>query len=73
MKIVSFKGDSMRSAIGRIGIYSVALLVGILSVGGHLSASTAMPVPEIDGNSIVAGVGLLSAGVLILRSRRRSK
>jgi MYXO-CTERM domain-containing protein len=30
-------------------------------------------VPEIDGGSISAGLGVLAAGLLILRSRRRTK
>ena len=63
----------MRSAMVRVGSYSLALVVAIVSVGSHLSASVSVPVPEIDGSSIATGVGLLSAGVLILRSRRRSK
>jgi hypothetical protein len=29
--------------------------------------------PEIDATTVSAGLGLLTAGVLIMRSRRRSK
>ena len=33
----------------------------------------AAPAPELDGASISAGLGVLAAGILILRSRRRTK
>ena len=53
-----------------------ALTVAVMLV----SAATAVyagnpvvPAPEIDGASILAGLGLLSAGVMVLRARRRSK
>jgi MYXO-CTERM domain-containing protein len=36
-----------------------------------VSATVAPAVPEIDGASISAGLGLLAAGVLMLRARRR--
>jgi MYXO-CTERM domain-containing protein len=36
-----------------------------------VSATVAPAVPEIDGASISAGLGLLAAGVLLLRARRR--
>jgi uncharacterized protein (TIGR03382 family) len=29
--------------------------------------------PEIDGSTIVAGLGLLGAGAMLVRARRRSK
>jgi len=38
-----------------------------------LSATTVPGVPEITGSSFSAGLGLLAAGILILRSRRSSK
>ncbi len=65
----------MRSGIVRAGTFGLGLFVVLLSIGGRLLAgpSNGVPAPEIDGNSITAGIGLLSAGVLILRSRRRSK
>jgi hypothetical protein len=38
-----------------------------------LSATVSPAVPEIDATTISAGLGLLTAGVLIVRSRMRSK
>jgi hypothetical protein len=63
----------MRSSIVRVGSYGLGVLIAVMSVGGHLSASVQVPVPEIDGGSFSVGLGLLSAGILILRSRRRSR
>ena len=62
----------MRSRIARAGAYSLGLLAMIGSIGANLAATSAQ-VPEIDAGSISAGLGLLTAGVLILRSRRRGK
>jgi hypothetical protein len=45
----------------------LVLLVGLASVG--LSASGAVA-PEIDGGTLTTGLGLLTAGVLVLRARR---
>lgn len=53
--------------------YGLGLFLIVLSVGNHLFAGGPSPVPEIDGGSISAGLGLLAGGILILRSRRRSK
>ena len=36
-------------------------------------ATTPVGVPEIDGATMSAGLGLLGAGVLWLRARRRTK
>jgi hypothetical protein len=63
----------MRSDIVRVGCYGLALLIAVLSVGSHLMAAVTINAPEIDGSSLSVGLGLLSAGVLILRARRRSK
>lgn len=41
-----------------------------LATEATLGASRQVPVPEIDGGSISAGLGLLAAGVLMLRARR---
>ena len=53
--------------------YGLGLLTIVLSLGASISATTAAPVPEIDANTISAGLGLLTAGVLLVRSRMRSK
>jgi MYXO-CTERM domain-containing protein len=46
----------------------VLLLQASLSAEGPVAG-----VPEIDGGSLAAGLGLLGAGVLWLRARRRVK
>ena len=49
-------------------------IAGILLIAqAFVAASLVAPVPapEIDATSLSAGVGLLAAGVLIVRSRRR--
>ena len=63
----------MSSGIVRVGSYALGLLIAVLSVDMPLLATVQVPVPEIDGSSFSAGLGLLSAGILILRSRRRSR
>jgi hypothetical protein len=46
----------------------------VVTQGLALAAgAVAAPAPELEGTSISAGVGLLAAGILILRSRRRTK
>ena len=49
--------------------------LGVLTASASITATLfASPgVPEIDPASVSAGIGLLAAGVMILRSRRRSK
>jgi hypothetical protein len=61
----------MRSNLIRIcGLSVIVLLIGM---EGHALAGNLARAPEIDGASISAGLGLLAAGILILRSRRRTK
>jgi hypothetical protein len=61
----------MRSSLIRIcGLSAIVLLIGM---EGYALAGRLAPAPEIDGASISAGLGLLAAGILILRSRRRTK
>ena len=62
----------MSSKISRASMFGLGVLVIVYSVGSHLFAQT-VSAPEIDGGSIVTGVGLLTAGVLVLRSRWGSK
>jgi hypothetical protein len=60
----------MRSRLMRIGGYSLGLAIALLSAGGHVAmAAQVVTAPEIDGGTLVGGLGLLTAGVLILRSR----
>ena len=50
--------------------YVAVLAAVVLAAQAPLWASVVSPVPEIDGGSISAGLGLLAAGVLMLRARR---
>ena len=63
----------MRPAIARVCAYSLGLLMIVGSITDPLQAAVSVAAPEIDASSLAAGLGLLTAGVLILRSRRRSK
>jgi hypothetical protein len=45
----------------------------ILTVQSSVSAGVAIRAPEIDGSSLTTGLGLLTAAVLIVRSRRSRK
>jgi hypothetical protein len=63
----------MRSRLARICGYGFGVLTMVIAVERHLLAGTPPVAPEIDGASISAGLGLLAGGILILRSRRRSK
>src|SRR5207344_691624 len=65
------KGESMRSAIARVGTYGLGIAVLVSLVGARLSAQGVIPVPqapEIDGASLASGLALASGIVLILRS-----
>lgn len=61
----------MRAAIVRGLLYGAAVAAFVLAGQGHAFASAIAP--EIDGNSIAAGLGVLGAGVLMLRARRASR
>jgi hypothetical protein len=60
----------MRAGVIRGVLYGAGLIAMVLSVHVGLAAST-VPAPEIDGGSLTAGLGLLTAAVLIVRSRSR--
>ena len=53
--------------------YGLGLLTLVMALGTPLFAAFPVEAPEIDGGSLSAGLGLLTAGVLIVRSRMRSK
>ena len=58
---------SMKSAC-----YFALAVTAILGAFDTSLVATVQPsVPEINGSSISAGLGLLAAGILILRARRR--
>jgi MYXO-CTERM domain-containing protein len=64
----------MRSHIERVCWHVLALAVLVHAAGVNLYASLPPAVaPEIDGGSVSAALGLLAAGVLMLRARRSSK
>ena len=52
--------------------YGAGFLLVLLSLTATLGAA-ATSAPEIDGGSVTTGLGLLSGGLLILRSRWRAK
>jgi hypothetical protein len=51
----------------------LATTIVTITFGSRLIAGTTPTAPEIDGSSISAGLGLLAAGVLIVRSRWHRK
>jgi hypothetical protein len=54
--------------------YGLGLLTIVLSLSAQLFAvAPSVNAPEIDASSLSAGLGLLAAGALIVRSRMRSK
>jgi hypothetical protein len=59
--------------IARVCTYGCGLLLLVLSAAATVFAGVGVdPAPEIDAGSIVSGVGLLAASVMILRARMRS-
>jgi hypothetical protein len=63
----------MRSHIVRAAWYGLGVVAMALAIQGQAHAGAVQVVPEIDGSTLSAGLGLLSAGILIIRSRMRSK
>jgi hypothetical protein len=63
----------MRSRLARVCGYGLGVLTLIVAIQRHVLAGGPVTAPEIDGASISAGLGLVAACVLIVRSRRRSK
>lgn len=51
--------------------YGLNVVAGIVLFAGNAYAGVAPSVPEIGAGSIAAGLGLLSAGIMVLRARRR--
>jgi hypothetical protein len=62
----------MRSRLVRMGSFLLGLMILTSSIGVSLLAQQRQA-PEIDGGTITAGLGLVTAGFLIVRSRFRSK
>ena len=63
----------MRSHIVRAAWYGLGVIAMVLSIQGHAVAGGVIQVPEIDGSTLSAGLGLLAAGAMIVRSRMRLK
>jgi len=63
----------MTSFLKRAGLMAVAVAALGAGTSAPLLATTVPGVPEVNASMVSAGMGLLAAGVLILRSRRRSK
>jgi len=60
----------MYARLIRGAFYGAGLIGIVLSISATLAASS-VTAPEIDGSSLTAGLGLLTAAVLIVRSRSR--
>jgi hypothetical protein len=58
----------MQARVRRATGGAVAVLVALHAMSGVALAGTVI-VPEIDGGTVATGLGLLSAGVLMLRAR----
>jgi len=61
--------------LSQIAVFGLGVLVALVAIQtpALASISSTVPAPEIDGSSLSAGLGLLAAGLLIIRSRRKSK
>jgi hypothetical protein len=57
--------------MNKAGSIALATLMIVLWATGGALAGNALATPEIDGPTISAGLGLLAAGVLLVRSTRR--
>lgn len=63
----------MRARVSGICAYGLGVITLLAAFQSQIFAGNLSPAPEIDGASISAGLGVLAAGILILRSRRRTK
>ena len=63
----------MGTHIVRAAWYGVGVIALVLAVQGQAFAGVVTQAPEIDGSMLSAGFGLLAAGVLIVRSRMKSR
>jgi len=62
----------MHSEIRRATWYTLGLTAMLFGAERHLLATIAN-VPELNASSLTTGLALLSAGVLMIRARKRSK
>jgi hypothetical protein len=68
------RGILWSDVVKRVSLGVLAAALAMVAIESPLFAGNgAAPVPEINGASLSAGLGLLGAGVLWLRARRGSK
>ena len=60
----------MISNLKQFGWLAAGVLLLVCSASS-IALAQPPPAPEIDGASIAAGIGVLGAGVMMLRARRR--
>jgi hypothetical protein len=63
----------MRTRLVGICAYGLGIITLLVATQSGVLAGRTVSAPEIDGASISAGLGVLAAGILILRSRLRTK
>jgi hypothetical protein len=65
----------MRAQIVRATWYGLGVIAMVLAVQGQAFAGiqVTVPAPEIDPSTLSGGFALLAAGVMIVRSRIKSK
>ena len=57
--------------IAKLCSYGLGILLAVHSMGSSAMAGVPnVAAPEIDGSAVTAGLGLLAAGVLLLRARK---
>jgi hypothetical protein len=59
--------------LGRVQWLALATLTIICGLAFDAVASDVQAVPEIDGSFVPAAIGVVTAGVMMLRARRNSK
>ena len=67
------RGILWSDVVKRVSLGVLSAAVAMVAIETPLVAGAVADVPEINGASLSAGLGLLGAGVLWLRARRRPK
>ena len=57
----------------KVSAAALGVLAVLCAVQGDAAAAASVTVPEIDATVVPAAVGVITAGVLMLRARRGSK
>lgn len=63
----------MKALVAKWMGVAVSVMLSVHALGTEALAQPPASVPEVSPASISAGIALLAGGVLVLRSRRRSK